>query len=183
MVAQLTLVGVESPHYGSTTHHFSPMPNWDATTWTAVYGAVVSTIGLTLSIILAIWQILRERRKLKVTCNFAFATPIHDKAMEFVTITAVNVGHRPITVVEAGLRMGAKMTISQMDNKTFKYPLPKKLEDGENVIIYFDYDVVHQAFEELRKEHGRYGYAFVRDAENRVYKGKLPQILKDRGIA
>lgn len=159
------------------------MPNWDATTWTAVYGAVVSTIGLTLSIILAIWQISRERRNLKVTCNLAFATPVQDKVLEFVTITAVNSGHRPITVIEAGLRIGDNMTVSQLDNRTFKYPLPKKLEDGESVIIYFDYEVIHQAYEELSKEHGRYKYSFVRDAENKIYKVELPRILKDRGIA
>lgn len=103
--------------------------------------------------------------------------------MEFVTITAVNGGHRPITLLEAGLRMGAKMTISQMDNRTFKYPLPKKLEDGESVIIYFDYDVVHQAFEELSEEHGLYKYCFVRDAEGNLHKGKLPKIFRDRGLA
>ncbi len=75
------------------------------------------------------------------------------------------------------------MTVTQLDNKTFRYPLPRKLDDGETVIIYFDYAAIQQAHEELGKEHGLYKYCFVRDAEGNLYKGKLPRILRDRGIA
>jgi hypothetical protein len=58
------------------------------TLFIALWGAILST-GLFVR------EILKEKRELRVSCNFSLATPPTGEVWEFITITAVNVGHRP----------------------------------------------------------------------------------------
>ena len=64
----------------------------------ASYGAVLSTI-------LAIRELRKDRRKVRVTCRMALAPSPGGDVWEFVSVEAVNVGHRPVEMKMAGLLM------------------------------------------------------------------------------
>jgi len=147
----------------------------DVTLLVAIYGALLSTL-------LALMQIRKERRQVRVTSNIALGTRFKGDVCEFLAITAVNVGHRPVTLVAAGLYMTKGLQFTQIESKAGPPSLPKKLNDGEQVSIYFDLPEMEKALKQ-QKPGVLFTSAFVRDAEGNTYKCGLPDIMKDRKLA
>ncbi len=103
----------------------------------ALYGAIVSTIGITLSIITALVQVFSYRRdradiKIKVRGDYRVypeTTIYGDK--DYVSVNVVNKGRRPIMITQCAVKMpvGAKpkwFTLAEAFQSG-----PRKLNEGE----------------------------------------------------
>ena len=139
---------------------------------------LVALYGATLSTILAINEFRKERRVLRVTCDIAIAGLTTGGSYTFVAIKVVNVGHRPVTLTSAGFILNNGKWATQLESQMGMIPLPKKLEDGDNVSLMFDYDRVVK----LAKEMGegiRFTKAVVSDAAGKKYSAPIPTMLKN----
>ncbi len=140
----------------------------------AIYGALLSTI-------IAVREFTKDKRRVKVTCKYAFAFPPgSNEALEFISITVVNIGHRPIQIKQAGILLNNKTTITQLESKIGRIPLPKKLEDGESLDIMFDAEKIEKTINDQKKINVKLKKIFVSDAEGNIYTIGLPKFLKDK---
>ena len=142
----------------------------------ALYAAILSTV-------LAVREIRKDKRQIRVTCRMALATAPTRDIWDLVEIHAVNVGHRPVQITSAWLSMSNGYQFTQLRSNMGPIPLPKKIDDSDSVSIYFDYPEVEKALREQKKPNVVFTSAFVRDAGGNVYKSKLPRVLKDRKLA
>jgi hypothetical protein len=139
----------------------------------ALYGAVLSTV-------LALKELRKDKRQVKVTCRMALApSPVGD-VWEFISVEAVNTGHRPVEITMAGLLMKNGDLFTQVVSKAGRNPLPKKIEDGERVTVLFDYPELKKALGEQRDPENRLTKAVVHDAEGNKYTSKLPKVLRGK---
>ncbi len=104
------------------------MNNQGNVDWLSIYGAFTSTVALIISIVLAVREIVRDKRKIVVICEEALRLNIYDsefsakailisdpavtaiEEMQFelpiaFAIRAVNSGHRPVCIIEFGFRL------------------------------------------------------------------------------
>jgi hypothetical protein len=137
------------------------------TLFVAAYGAVLSTL-------LAIRQLRAQRRALKVSCRLAVTSQPTGEISELVSIIAVNTGVRPVEVKMAGLLMSNKDLFTQVASRIGPNPLPKKLEDGESVTIFFDLSKARLSIRDADIPGLRYTRAVVQDAEGRQYTSDVP---------
>ena len=143
----------------------------------AVYGAVLSTL-------LAIREFTKDRRRVKVVCRSAFAFPPGgDETWKFISIHVVNTGHRPIQISQAGILLSDGNSVTQLESKAGKIPLPKKLEDGEALEIMFDADKIEQALKNHENKKVKFTKAYVSDAEGNRYSSQLPKYFRDKKLA
>ena len=144
----------------------------------AAYGALLSTI-------IAIREITKDKRRVKVVCRYAFAFPPGaDKSWEFISIQVINTGHRPVEIKQAGIEMNDRNIVTQLENRVGRIPLPKKLEDGESFEIMFDADKIEQTLENYKSKNKnvRFTKIFVSDAEGNRYTTRLPRFFKDKKL-
>ena len=147
------------------------------TLFIAIYGALLSTI-------IAIREATKDKRRVKVVCRYAFAFPPGtNKTWKFISINVVNAGHRPIQINQAGILLSDGNSVTQLESRVGKIPLPKKLEDGESFEIMFDADKVEQAIKNQENKNVKFTKAFVSDAEGNRYTTRLPGFLKDKKLA
>jgi hypothetical protein len=71
---------------------------------------------------------------------------------DFISISAVNRGFRPVVIKDADLLLSDKGKLIQPMTSIGKRPLPKKLEDGEDVTIYLDMERMRQLFQKVRSK-------------------------------
>jgi len=135
----------------------------------ALYGAALSTV-------LAVREIKREKRQIQVTCKMTLVPAPTGGVWEFVKIHAVNTGHRPVQITSAGLNMSNGYQFIQLRSNMGPIPLPKKIDDHDDVSVFFDYPVVERALRE--NPNAAFTSAFVRDTEGNEYRSKLPRELK-----
>ena len=139
----------------------------------ALYGAILSTVIF-----------LRERQKeyrtLRVSCNVSLGTSSKGITGRYISIEAVNIGHRPITIIQAGLKSNTKEILIPVISDPNFYPIPKKLEDGDLLMVHIDWDDIVNAAKEKKVY---YIKAFVEDAEGKKYFAQLPAELKELNIA
>jgi len=125
----------------------------------AIYGAVLSTIGI-------IWKIYSDRPKIKVKASFGlidYGGRIDDKSF---LVGVVNRGRRPVTLSSVGIRAGKEDMIHL---KTIG--LPKELGEGKSHTEWFKID-------SLRGKDC--DFAWYRDATGKLYKSKsIRQKLKN----
>ena len=146
---------------------------------------LVALYGVILSTVLAVRELRKDRRQLRVSCRMALApspTPTGDM-WEFVSVEVVNTGHRPIEISMAGLLMSNGYLFTQMRSNAGPLPLPKKLEDGERVSVLFDYAEIEKAIKKSGDSKTLFTKAVVQDAEGKKYTAHLPRVLKDRKLA
>lgn len=101
----------------------------------AIYGAVLGTLSLILSIVLAVIEFNRRRPKVKVTAMYGQLINDDGKTSEpLIIIDAVNVGNGSIVLTAVGwlLAGGNKQQII----KPFMLNLPMKLEERRKCITY-----------------------------------------------
>jgi len=148
------------------------------TLFIALYGAILSTA--------IFWrEQQKDRRTLRVSCRISFGISARGTTtgQHYLSIEAVNNGHRPITITQVGLLTNTKeICIPVMSDPNF-YPIPKKLEDGESVMVHMDWNDITNADPRLKDKKAYYIKAFVEDAEGEKYFASLPKVLKELGIA
>jgi len=139
----------------------------------ALYGAILSSV--------VFWrERQKELRTIRVTCDVSFGVSPIGVTGRYLSIGAVNVGHRPITIIQAGLKLNTGENVIQPMNDPNFYPIPKKLEDSDSVTVYMDWDGIINTAKEKKVY---YTKAFAQDAEGKIYSTRLPVILKELGVA
>ncbi len=142
----------------------------------AVYGALLSTV-------IAVREFTKDKRRVKVECRYAMAFPPgSDKTWNFISISVVNTGHRPIQISHAGILLNDGNSFTQLESKAGKIPSPKKLEDGEALEIMFDVDKIELALKNHDNKKAKFTRAYVSDAEGNKYTSKLPKYFKDKKL-
>lgn len=142
----------------------------------ALYGAVLSTI--------IFWrERQKEKRTIRVECRIAIGLSPSGTPGRYVSIVAVNSGHRPVTIIQAGLKLNTKESYIPMVSNPVFYPLPKKLEDSDPVTILMEWDNVLNSLSSLKDNKVRFTKAFVQDAEGNIYSAPLPRALKELSVA
>jgi hypothetical protein len=128
----------------------------DLVTILACYGAVVSTAAI-------LWNIYEYRRKrpnLKVEANYGLIAGL-GASQPTVTITMVNTGKEPLTVVASGFRLdtNSEENVAVVVDPT----LPTELAQGQSHTTFANYDGItaHKIL-----------YAWARDATGRKYRSK-----------
>ena len=76
--------------------------------------------------------------------------------------------------------MSNKFSYTQLCSKFGPQPLPKRLEFGDQVEVFFDLPELEKAIAEQQKANVMPTRAFVRDAEGKEYTSRLPKILAVR---
>ena len=74
----------------------------------------------------------------------------------------------------AGLLLSNGSLFTQVATTVGLTPLPKKLEDGDSVAIFFDLPKARLAIRDADVPGLRYTRAIVRDAEGKEYSSKVP---------
>ena len=145
--------------------------------WLAVYGAGLSSV-------LALREWLKSRRHVKVSQSWA-TVPSAAGANHLYVVTVTNHGHRPVVIKMAGLMTVAGRQVIQPTNVlSAQWPLPKRLEDGESVDVYFDTAQLRAAIVEARArgETDRIVSAYARDSAGRLYTNALPVDFEDQVV-
>ena len=125
----------------------------------AIYGAVLSTIGI-------IWKIYSNRPKIKVDARFGFMEGDMTPKKHFLFITAINKGRRPVILSSVGIRCEEN---DLLNIKTIS--LPYKLNEGASHTEWFE-------VEELKNK--PCSFAWYRTQTGRLYKSKsITQKLKN----
>lgn len=131
----------------------------DITTYIAIYGAILSSLAI-------IWNIIKDindKVKVKVTANIGFETGISNTPREIYIFEAVNIGKRPVTLTNAGIRVENKSNVQFIQNNN----LPKKLKEGETV-SFFRY--ANEFYDEIKDHKAK--YLWFRDTQGKTYKSK-----------
>lgn len=132
----------------------------------AVYGAILSTL-------LALMQIIKDMRRIKVVVDFSITVDSRDGENSTISIRAVNVGHRPVEITRAGFIYQDGGESFQLKSSIEPNPLPYRIGDGESVVVPYnliDFEGIRFG-EEFKELHLR--RAFVKDAEGHRYSVRL----------
>jgi len=127
----------------------------------AIYGAGLSTF-------LAIWKIVRYLLegipRLKITVSPGALTYTASISPLGLILDMANIGKRPVTISSAGFRLknGADLIFMADTDR-----LPKRLEEGENHIIYRSLDDLRPDLKLASPE-----YAWVKDQTGKEYKSE-----------
>jgi hypothetical protein len=109
----------------------------DPALWLGLYGALLSTI-------LGVVELLKRRRQVSVECSLAIPYGRGFATGRFLQISAVNVGHRAVTLTSAGLVLSDGRKLYDLGSTPYAGRLPKMLEDGEHIQILMDIDGIRQ---------------------------------------
>jgi hypothetical protein len=69
---------------------------------------------------------------------------------------------------------------TELKSNVGQLPLPKKLEDGDNVSIFFDYSEIQKVARDKTDSKMFFTKAVVHDAEGKVYSSRLPKPIRQR---
>lgn len=150
------------------------------------WSLIVAIISLLVSGGLAILELGRYRRWIAVFCDVGLVGDTNSPD-EAVVITAVNRGHRPVTIVAAGIRVHDGQLIDTLEALVKRAgPLPETLNYGEYVAIPF-YTLSHtsgrQVLSGLKADEVKRLQVYVRDAEQKEFTARLPQHWIDRVLS
>lgn len=141
---------------------------------------VLSVWGATLSTILALRELNKDRRKIKVFVDYQ-GNISSDGDASTITVRTVNVGHRPIEIIKAGFMYERGVFDFPLTSTAGPSPLPHLLEDGESVSITYNlsdfesimWDTTKDEYKEMKLQK-----AYAKDAEGRIYTLKLSREIK-----
>lgn len=127
----------------------------------AVWGAVTGTAGL-------LWQMMAERRRLKVTASvgdwYADGMKVGENRL---SIRAYNVGKRPIGLNKAGLMAPRRSGMKSVMIIPNRGALPCVLEPGQSTSVWTN-------LEHIRLFRYQFDYAFFSDEAGRLYYVDVP---------
>lgn len=146
----------------------------------AIWGALLSTM-------LAIREFSKDRKRIVVKSSTGALQSgrMHGRNKEIFTIRAINTGYRPVQITAAGFVLSNSSEMQCPMDVAGNYPLPKVISDGESVTVTCYLDSLQKSIEEGRKKDPMLTikYVFVRDAENKVYRGPVPKVLQARKLS
>jgi hypothetical protein len=102
----------------------------DPALWLGLYGALLSAL-------LAFVEVLRHRRRVKVSCGFAVAK-VGNILLHNVVVSVVNRGPRPVVITEVAFALSDGRKVFGNCHPRLGVPLPKRLEDGDTVSVCVD---------------------------------------------
>lgn len=157
---------------------------FDLTTFLAIWGAVLGTIGTIVSGILAIREFRKDRRfihiQISLTKDDYFWCIISERENQtdnsppkFIVVNLYNNGFRPVQIKSICLVMVEGVRINQikfLDNKT----LPINLAENESIDAYFPTEDVMTA---LRSKKDRLKSVEVLDALGKTWTMKIPHAI------
>jgi hypothetical protein len=129
---------------------------------------IVAVWGAGLATYLAIREVKKERRQVRVYLDYIAWYEVHE-------ITVVNAGQRPVTIVSVGahLQPKDKAILGLFEGRPFEPEpapeanqpiLPARLADGEKITF-----LMSQQFHELATSGEHEALAYARDAEGNTY--------------
>jgi len=148
----------------------------DITLVLAIWGAALSTVLGVLEIIKFVQGTLHNKRRLKVSFHPEISGSPDGEPRMYIRIYIVNVGHRPVQLISAGLLLKNGIEYDQTKNYDGKDNLPKKLEDGEPYSFLLDYTL---ALEVTRGQAENFKEVYIEDAEGKRYTSKLPKVFRE----
>jgi hypothetical protein len=113
---------------------------------------VVSIYGALLSTILAINEIRKGKRQVRVTIGVNRTYELREDDRSWIVVLHVaNIGYRPVVIVDAGLTI-KKNTLNIITPHILNRdaPLPVKLEDGERIELQFNFNVIQSIIDDYR---------------------------------
>ena len=130
---------------------------------------VIAAYGALLSTIVAVWQILSNRARVKMTVRrnmLAFGDPRY-QGVTLTAITVTNVGRRPVTITSMGyFGLYPNLSLAMMDTIP---QLPREITEGKFIKGYLPQnDLNFSAID----------YWESRDSHERIYKVREASLLK-----
>ena len=130
----------------------------------AWYGAIVATLGLTVTVL----NFFRDRSKIKVKVSqglFVYKQGIGGERQ--IIIEAINRGRRTVTVTSVGLSLsdGNKLVITEHMN--FRFPF--EIQEGKAIQAFIDVNDVKSA---IGKQGTRVTNAWYQDATGKIYRSR-----------
>ena len=143
--------------------------------------AISFILGLITQFLVGVWKrSVDEKKELLVECRLVIMNAswmIAEDVAHLIGITVVNNRPRPVTVSSVGLALKNKHIFTQLKSSAGVQPLPKRLEDGDPVAIYFDISEVAKA---LKTHSTSLKYAYVKDSTGKLYKATIPKSVLSR---
>ncbi len=140
---------------------------WDIfTRFLAIWGAILSTI-------LAVIEISKVRRKIKVIVDFLVEVDPEKGEKSTISIRAVNIGPRPIEITKAGFMFENREVYLPLLRDIGTSPLPRRIEYGESVLVTFNLLDLESIMWDSNYKEMKLKKAYVKDAEGRIYTTKL----------
>ena len=129
------------------------------------YAAIVATAAL-------IWNILRERRKVKIKVMYAMGVGSLEGS-EMISIEVINKGPHDIRVEEYGFMLADKKT--RLVNLSTSHSGYVKSRDS--VSFYIPLQEVKDMVAEAQKKGLQVTYGYARDSTGNCYKGKNKKLF------
>lgn len=151
---------------------------WNLKTWHYFWqygGATLSTILGILEVIKFVQGLLQNKRRLRISFHPEISASPQGEPRMYIRIYIVNVGHRPVQLVCAGLVLQNGVQYDQTTNYDGKNNLPKKIEDGEPYSFFLDYTL---ALEITHKSSEDFKLVFIQDAEGKRFTSKIPKAFR-----
>lgn len=156
------------------------------TDWITAVSGAFAAVGTVGAVTIALWQTREQsRRRVHVTCSLAVMIP-DTEPLTVVALRATNIGYRPVKLVQAYLttddnrhvvspfvRPGPFQSFTDSD-------LPKVLDDGESVEVFWYQDKLNEAKE--TEGFGEYLSAFFYDAQGNAYQAPFPGMQAHRRL-
>ncbi len=98
----------------------------------AIWGFVLGSEGTIVSVVLAINELSKKKRAIRVTYKIGKVTGVGHQA---VFVKALNNGPRPIEIVDIGFATKKSFVSAEKSYKAIIFP--KKLKFGESVTVIF----------------------------------------------
>ena len=147
-----------------------------ATVLIASYGAIIATVSLIISIILAIFELRRHRPRVKVTASHGIILDqIKGSSEPLIFMEAINIGSGTITISGVGwlLSNGGKLAFTAPQEMT----LPTELEEGKRVATYWRC----KDFQNY-KDNVNIKAAYFKDETGKLWKGKIKKEERNRWL-
>lgn len=144
------------------------------TSFLAIWGAVLGTIGAVVSVVLAVREFSKDKHQIKIQSSFCGEDPfwliMGTGSENYVVINVVNIGFRPIQIKSVSLVLSDGKRIG--DGKIIKDSLPKILEESQSIEVYFPVSVLRNELEEKKL---KIKSALVVDIKGYNWKYRIPK--------
>ena len=162
--------------------------NSELTSFLAIWGAVLGTIGAIISVILAIREIRKDQRKLKVQISLTEEDPFwlvtgsnkdtDNSLPTHIVVNVYNNGFRSIQIKKIYLKMLGGETIENC--KFINNSLPINLAENQTVDAFFD---IGGFFTAVRSSNDHLSKVIVLDMDGKKWDFIIPQSITTKILA